>query len=540
LIRLRSSLLTASSSPGLVRDALRPNRHAEFDARNSASGCMPNTREYVLGLIQLWSEGPPVGLSIFWLAGMAGTGKTTIAKTACERFVAAGRFGASFFATHADKDRRDACCILRTLAYQLALKCPAVFRQVYQCIKDEYDISSQPLEEQLQKVLVAPLLLAKGNFPENIIVVVDALDECDAPESMELIRLLVSKLRSFNIKLLLTSRNERVLQEMFKHMSPANLQLHDVKTDIVAEDVRRYIATRLAQIAVEREIKTSGWPSKSDVEALTERTGPFFIYAATSIGFIGDSHYNPIQQLRLLLGSRALGTGKLDAVDDLYTRILEQSTLNDRGKEDPDLCHRIHLLLGTIVTVVEPLRIGALASLLEVEEQTVQHDISLLGSVLFNPRNPSRQPVRVLHASLPDFLLGRCVDVRFRVSASKFHAQLALRCIRILNSGLRRDICDIRNASLRNNEVPDLVERLDTNVPQYLRYACRHWHVHMRLAGEPSNTLMKHLRVFCETHLHHWAELLSLMGELWAGIGALTPLLHLLRVRTGSATAIIG
>lgn len=59
-------------------------------------GCLKGTRSAVLDEIELWMYdfgGPPV----YWLNGLAGTGKTTIAQTIAERAFADGLLGASFF-----------------------------------------------------------------------------------------------------------------------------------------------------------------------------------------------------------------------------------------------------------------------------------------------------------------------------------------------------------------------------------------------------------------------------------------------------------
>ena len=56
--------------------------------------------------IELWTrdfDKPPV----YWLNGLAGTGKTTIAKTIAERTFADGRLGASFFCSRDFDDRRN-------------------------------------------------------------------------------------------------------------------------------------------------------------------------------------------------------------------------------------------------------------------------------------------------------------------------------------------------------------------------------------------------------------------------------------------------
>jgi len=54
---------------------------ATFDAYNQTDdGCHPNTRVDLLRSIQAWAH-QANGKSIFWLNGMAGTGKSTISRT---------------------------------------------------------------------------------------------------------------------------------------------------------------------------------------------------------------------------------------------------------------------------------------------------------------------------------------------------------------------------------------------------------------------------------------------------------------------------
>lgn len=58
--------------------------------------CMPNTRVALLDEIMGWSNNPHEKC-MFWLNGMAGTGKSTIARTIARKLHDQGRLGASFF-----------------------------------------------------------------------------------------------------------------------------------------------------------------------------------------------------------------------------------------------------------------------------------------------------------------------------------------------------------------------------------------------------------------------------------------------------------
>jgi hypothetical protein len=238
---------------------------------------MKDTRTYVLGLIQDWAYTHSPGLSIFWLTGMAGTGKSTIAKTACELFAQDGMLGASFFVSRQEIERRDPHRVLRSIAYQLALKDPTAFREVHQRVTAEHGVSSRPMKEQIQKILVAPLVSAVASMPKDIVVVIDALDECDklnGVASGDLMPLLASQLSSFSIKLLVTSRNEHKFEVMREKLKPASLMLQDIEEVLVESDVQRYIEFELSRIAEAHNISDPAWPSATDVQTLVKNTGP--------------------------------------------------------------------------------------------------------------------------------------------------------------------------------------------------------------------------------------------------------------------------
>jgi hypothetical protein len=67
---------------------LKPVSSARWGSRDSPDGCIKDTREDVLAAMFSWlTEPSPLSssMSIFWLAGLAGTGKSSIIKTFCQR-----------------------------------------------------------------------------------------------------------------------------------------------------------------------------------------------------------------------------------------------------------------------------------------------------------------------------------------------------------------------------------------------------------------------------------------------------------------------
>lgn len=88
--------------------------------------CLENTRVELLREITEWVDhlGQDRGC-IFWLSGMAGTGKSTIARTIARTYHDKGHLGASFFFSRGGGDLSNADILITTLARQLAISIPA-------------------------------------------------------------------------------------------------------------------------------------------------------------------------------------------------------------------------------------------------------------------------------------------------------------------------------------------------------------------------------------------------------------------------------
>ena len=67
-------------------------------------GCMKGTRTEALSQLESWLNDEQ-DKCVFWLNGLAGTGKSTIAQTFAEVSFADGKLGASFFCSRDFEDR---------------------------------------------------------------------------------------------------------------------------------------------------------------------------------------------------------------------------------------------------------------------------------------------------------------------------------------------------------------------------------------------------------------------------------------------------
>jgi hypothetical protein len=157
-----------------------------------------------------------------------------------------------------------------------------------------------------------------------------------------------------------------------------------------------------------------------------------------------------------------------------------------------------------------------------VDEGTIGLKLRSLRSVLKVPED-NRSPIRLLHASFPDFLLDkqRCCNQYFWVDEKEAHSSLVESCIQLMSTSLGRDICNLHAPGTLTRELDrSLIEQY---LPSELQYACRYWVQHLQ-----KSSIQLHdgalILVFLRGHLLHWLEVLSLMGKMSEGVLAITSL----------------
>ena len=128
-------------------------------------------------------EGSPVGdrkivdrqtgNRVFWLNGLAGTGKSTIAQTFAETSFVDGQLGTSFFCSRDFEGRSNLQAIFQTLAFQLTYRYPLFRKELLPVLKANPDAGRESLCSQMEKLIVRPL----GATHIPTLIIIDALDE---------------------------------------------------------------------------------------------------------------------------------------------------------------------------------------------------------------------------------------------------------------------------------------------------------------------------------------------------------------------------
>ena len=101
-----------------VINSFRCVKRAEY-RHGDRNHCFKGSCRGILDDIQFWTHDFTKS-PVYWLNGLAGTGKSTIAQTIAEKLFVDGRLGASFFCSRNFEDRSDLKFILQTLTVQLA------------------------------------------------------------------------------------------------------------------------------------------------------------------------------------------------------------------------------------------------------------------------------------------------------------------------------------------------------------------------------------------------------------------------------------
>lgn len=488
--------------------------------------CTPGTREAILAEMREWADNPEAP-KVYWLNGMAGTGKTTLAYSFCAEMQHSRRLGASFFCSRADAGSRDVSRIVPTIAHQLARLLPSYREALIRQIDEDKDIGAKNIKAQFEKLIRDPLREIMTLVPDGVVVVVvvvDALDECDRRDgAQDFLSVLLNNARDLPVKFFVTCRPEPGLfdrlQSQDEHYRSV-LHLHDIEASFVQADIKKYLEVELADTSLSTE----------KLGKLAEHAGALFIYAATAVRYILPQNRQVNVQRRfddLMLIASNTRTNKHKGIDELYTTVLAAPFAD----EDLDAQEKetLRLVLDTAVCAREPMSVTTMTKLLELDdEQDVTFALQHLRSVLHVSQDTHL--VSTLHASFPDFVLDRKRSKDLRCDSVGHNKLLALRCFGSMKRSLRFNICGLESSFILDENISDLAERINNTISPALFYACRYWGAHLVSAETPDEVCVA-LEDFLSWRLLFWMEVINLRNCIGMGAQMMTDVHAWLQVR---------
>jgi hypothetical protein len=160
-----------------------------------------------------------------------------------------------------------------------------------------------------------------------LVLVVDALDECEDKNDIRTIVNLLSEarlLRIVQLRILITSRPETPIWQGFDKIPNTEHQdfvLYDISRLIVDYDIRVFIEYHLADIREQRGFDLK-WPGRETVEALVEHASGLFIWAVTACRFIKDGGRFTEKRLSAILSGDFLTAAPEKGLDAIYLKVL--------------------------------------------------------------------------------------------------------------------------------------------------------------------------------------------------------------------------
>ncbi|KAK2122159.1 hypothetical protein NOF04DRAFT_1337457 [Fusarium oxysporum II5] len=514
---------------------------ASFDSHGEEHNptCLQNTRVELLKNINNWIDDPN-SKPIYWLNGMAGTGKSTISRTIAQMRHDRRDLGASFFFKRGEIDRGNLAKFVPTLARQLAWSMSGVALFVKKAIDADPDIVGKAVREQFEKLIREPLSKAAAmpSTPFSVVMIIDALDECEREADVRSLVNILSQTQIHRprLKVLLTSRPELPVRLGFGEIQGTYkyFVLHEIPVQTVEHDISAFLAHEFRKIrdsfnmtvGDERKLP-SDWPGQQTLQDLTQMAVPLFIFAMTICRFISDRRWNPQTRLQKVLdqGNKSQGS----QLDQTYGPILRSQITEVSQADREEIIKDFREIVGSIVTLASPLSVTALSRLLDVSPDVVDERLEVLHSVLSIPLKRTL-PVRLLHLSFRDYLVTEKSD--FWVDERLTHRNLAKHCLRLMRGALRENICGLSFPGMRRSVVAGA--RLEEGIPPQLQYACMYWvHHQTKVDFKPNDS--HEVYDFLKIHFLHWVEALSMMGRAGESLDSIRSLIDWLEDRSDSS-----
>ncbi|KAI0440658.1 vegetative incompatibility protein HET-E-1 [Xylaria telfairii] len=537
--RLRRISSARTSSTTVLLTKLPVASGASFDSHAEEHNpvCLPNTRIDLLREITEWTENHDAK-SVYWLNGMAGTGKSTISRTLADTFAKKGTLGATFFFKRGESDRGSITKFFSTIASQLVVQVPEATIHVQNAIDADPNIIGKAMWEQFKKLILDPLSKISGNDYQDhsYVIIVDALDECEREEDVQLLIKLFSHskmLRSPRLRVFLTSRPELPIRLGFKAVDGEyqDLVLHEIAEPVIEHDIAAFFKHELTEIKLryddsvpEKRRLPLSWPGQANIDILVTMAVPLFIFAATTCRFIADRKMgNPDRQLKEVLQYRT--RSQESQLDATYLPVLHYIVAGLSRRKKAEVLDRFRQIIGLVITLENPLPISALTKMLNLSKSDILDLFDLLHSVLSVPSS-HKEPVRLLHLSFRDFLLDpEKSDSPFWINEKETHQQLGAHCLRIMNEALRADICNVGTPGTPVSSMSH--DKINDNLPPEVQYACRFWSHHLEQGGSQISDEHQVLN-FLTTQFLHWLEALSWIGRTSEALQAVKTLQSLI------------
>ena len=392
------------------------------------------------------------------------------------------------------------------------------------------DIVKDTLELQARQLLIAPFSAMKptpldSSSEPPAILIFDALDECGSPADLDNVLRVIALLDFLppNYRIFFTSRPHPAVLLQFSSYSMGDVEdLDGPKYQTSAgEDILRFVETEFNDPQFNNHRDPIWPPAAGEVHDFSVLSQGLFELAALRVRRIKSA---PSKGLRLkdvfdVIRDEARGLPAKRLEDELeveYLRILGWA-YPSHDQDQTRIMDRYRLIVGTFLSLREPLGLDAMTRLLGMDEFTVRLALSPLSSVFFVDPDSS-VPIRCYHATFREFLLTTPpISTEFHrtfLFDGPEHLSMLRLCLNRLSQELRPDLCSEIYDYDTLDDIPDFDLKMKLTLPPHLRYCCRHWSHHLPPTPRDEFAAVEAtLETFLRSCLLNWIEGMSLLRE---------------------------
>jgi len=244
---------------------------------------MDGTREFILDQIFAWVTNGPGQEGVdqstpYWIYGLPGIGKTSLAHSICERLDERKQFAGAFFCRSDDANSSKPRNILPTLIYQLAKTSPRFRSIVTEHLHKNQHITPQSMQDTLFLEFIRSI--PHHSNPDTLVVVIDALDECGSTQSRaDILKVMIDAAALAPwFKIIITSRPE---VDIMRSLGTA--AKYDLGRDQEATADLRNFAHRQLNLVASRWNLSTPWPAGSLLNRVILRANGLFIFIKTLV-----------------------------------------------------------------------------------------------------------------------------------------------------------------------------------------------------------------------------------------------------------------
>ncbi|KAH8993139.1 hypothetical protein EDB92DRAFT_1855060 [Lactarius akahatsu] len=485
----------------------------DFTPTNLNPCCLDWTRRTLLLDIISWFESVTEP-NVLWLSGAPGTGKTTIAWSLISELEKQQRSAGEFFFR---QNQHTPYQLWTTLAYKMAKFHPAIKREIYKALTRENNVPDlNDIQVAFEELIAGPLKALDTRLSSRgPILLIDGLEQCG--RGYAVYKTLLDTLLQWlslprHCKLIITSRPQGDITKLFDGKDVKCLELltgddADYETN---NDMRTYLTHRFSEMRKQDRAIPENWPEYDALSRLAEHASGSFKWAATAVDGIQDAGGDRERHLTTILEGGT--TTKFDSLD----QYLEEALSMEFDGNSPDA---FRATMGTIALSKEPLTLADLEQFLQdrfpsnsgISLEDMCYKLLPIISI-----EGETKAVKLRHKAYKDYLIDakRCTG-SFHVDQAKAHRNTTISCLKIMQQGLKFNICGLKSSYRRNYEVEDRQSLIEKCISSHLAYACKFWADHLRgvSSTEKRDTeIVNLLRNFLNFHLLYWLEVLSLLS----------------------------